>query len=100
MRVQFDLWLHLARPDKITLGKLLLVSGLSGDFLSAFDESRIDGIIQSFVAMIDWPPIEQNIRVDLGVDVREQARRSRHRHYSPGNTTRLCHPSILRSWLI
>ena len=49
MRLQFDLWLHLARTDKIALGKLLLVSGLSRDFLSAFDESTIDGIIQSYV---------------------------------------------------
>ena len=75
MRLQFDLWLHLARTDKIALTKLLLVSGLSRDFLSAFDESTIDGIVQSFVAMSDWPLIEQNIRVDLAVDVREQAKK-------------------------
>ena len=76
MRLQFDLWLHLARTDKIALGKLLLVSGLSREFLSAFDQNTIDGIIQSFVAMSDWPLIEQNIRVDLAVDVREQAKKS------------------------
>jgi 3-oxoadipate enol-lactonase len=75
MRLQFDLWLHLARTDKIALAKLLLVSGLSREFLSAFDESTIDAIIQSFVAMSDWPLIEQNIRVDLAVDVREQAKK-------------------------
>jgi 3-oxoadipate enol-lactonase len=62
MRLQFDLWLHLARTDKIALGKLLLVSGLSREFLSAFDENTINGIIQSFVAMSDWALIEQNIR--------------------------------------
>ena len=75
MRLQFDLWLQLARTDKIALGKLLLVSGLSREFLSAFDEPTIGGIVQSFVAMSDWPLIEQNIRVDLAVDVREQARK-------------------------
>jgi hypothetical protein len=66
----------LAAPgarDKIALGKLPLVSGLSPEFLSVFDENAIDGIIQCFVAMSDWPLIEQNIRVDLAVDVREQA---------------------------
>jgi 3-oxoadipate enol-lactonase len=47
------------------------VSGLSPEFLSAFDENTIDGIIQSFVAMSDWPLIEQNIKVD----VREQAKK-------------------------
>ena len=75
MKLQFDLWLHLARTDRIALGKLLLVSGLSPEFLSVFDENTIDGIIQSFVAMSDWPLIEQNIRVDLAVDVREQAKK-------------------------
>jgi 3-oxoadipate enol-lactonase len=75
MRSRFDLWLHLARTDKSALAKLLLVSGLSREFLSAFDQNTIDGIIQSFVAMSDWPQIEQNIRVDLAVDVREQARK-------------------------
>jgi 3-oxoadipate enol-lactonase len=75
MRLQFDLWLHLARTDKIALGKLLLVSGLSPEFLSVFAENTIDRIVQSFVAMSDWPLIEQNIRVDLAVDVREQAQK-------------------------
>lgn len=75
MRLQFDLWLHLARTDKIALAKLLLVSGLSREFLSAFDKATVDGIVQSFVAMSDWPLIEQNIGVDLAVDVREQARK-------------------------
>jgi 3-oxoadipate enol-lactonase len=37
MRLQFDLWLHLARTNRIALGKLLLVSGLSPEFLSVFD---------------------------------------------------------------
>jgi pimeloyl-ACP methyl ester carboxylesterase len=62
MRLQFDLWLHLARTDKIALVKLLLVSGLRREYLSAFDENTIDGIIHSFVAMSDWPLIEQNIQ--------------------------------------
>jgi 3-oxoadipate enol-lactonase len=75
MRLQFDLWLQLALADKIALAKLLLMSGLTREFLSAFDESTINGIIQSFVAMSDWPLIEQNIRVDLAVDVREQAKK-------------------------
>jgi 3-oxoadipate enol-lactonase len=52
MRLQFDLWLHLARTDKIALAKLLLVSGLSREFLSAFDEGTIDGIIRSFVTIV------------------------------------------------
>src|SRR5712671_7227229 len=75
MRLQFDLWLHLARTDKVALAKLLLVSGLSREFLAAFDENTLNGIVQNFVARSDWPLIEQNIRVDLVVDVREQAKK-------------------------
>src|SRR5260370_29302532 len=75
MRLELDLWLDLGGTDKIAVGKLLLMSGLSREFLSAFDENTIDGIIQSFVAMSDWLLIEQNIRVDLTVDVREQAKK-------------------------
>ena len=63
MTLQFDLWLHLARTDKIGLAKLVLVSRLSREFLSAFDEGTIDGIIRSFVTMSDWPLIEQNIAI-------------------------------------
>jgi 3-oxoadipate enol-lactonase len=74
MRLQFDLWLHLAMSDKIALVKLLFASGLSREFLSAFDENTIDGIIRNFVAMTDWSLIEQNIKVDLAVDVRKHAR--------------------------
>ena len=75
MRLQFDLWLHLARTDKVAFGKLLLISGLSRDFLSAFDENTIDRIINDYLVASDWPLIEQNIKVDLAVDVREQAQK-------------------------
>src|SRR5258708_17236163 len=72
MRLQFDLWLQLARTDKIAFGKLLLVRGLSREFLSAFEENTTNGIIQSFVAVSDGPLIEQNIGVDRACDEREQ----------------------------
>ena len=51
------------------------MSGLSREFLSAFDEPTLDGIIEGFVASSDWPLIEQGIRVDLSLDVREQAQK-------------------------
>jgi 3-oxoadipate enol-lactonase len=53
MKLQFNLWLRLARTDKIALTKLLLASGLSREFLSAFDESTLDGIVDNFVASTD-----------------------------------------------
>jgi 3-oxoadipate enol-lactonase len=43
--------------------------------LSAFDEPTLDGITENFIASTDWRPIDQTIRVDVSVDVREQAAR-------------------------
>jgi pimeloyl-ACP methyl ester carboxylesterase len=75
MNLQFKLWLRLASTDKVAFTKLLLVSGLSPGFLSAFDESTLNGIIENFIASTDWRPIEQTIGVDISVDVREYAAR-------------------------
>jgi hypothetical protein len=44
MELQFDLWLRLARTDRIALTKLLLASGFSGGFLFVFDETTIEGL--------------------------------------------------------
>lgn len=73
MNLQFKLWLRLASTDKVAFTKLLLVSGLSPGFLSAFDEPTLDGIVENFIASTDWRPIEQIIGVDLSLDVRENA---------------------------
>jgi pimeloyl-ACP methyl ester carboxylesterase len=71
----FKLWLRLASTDKVAFTKLLLVSGLSPGFLSAFDEPTLNGIIENFIASTDWRPIERTIRVDLSMDVREHTAR-------------------------
>jgi pimeloyl-ACP methyl ester carboxylesterase len=65
----------LGEHKQSSIHKLLLVSGLSPGFLSAFDEPTLNGIIESFIASTDWRPVEQTIRVDLSVDVREYAGR-------------------------
>ena len=75
MNLQFKLWLRLASTDKVAFTKLLLVSGLSPESLSAFDEPTLNGITENFIASTDWRPIEETIRVDLSVDVREYAAR-------------------------
>jgi 3-oxoadipate enol-lactonase len=75
MNLQFKLWLRLANTDKVAFTKLLLVSGLSPAFLSAFDEPTLNGITENFIASTDWRPVEPTIEVDLSVDVREYAAR-------------------------
>src|SRR5258705_9495260 len=73
MNLQFKLWLRLVSTDKVAFTKLLLVSGLSPGFFSAFDEPTLNGIIENFIASTDRRPIEQTIRADLSVDLREYA---------------------------
>jgi len=75
MSLQFRLWLRLVSTDKTAFSQLLLMSGLSPGYLSAFDEPTLDGIIENFIASTDWRPVEEIIRVDLSLDVREYARR-------------------------
>jgi 3-oxoadipate enol-lactonase len=75
LNLQFKLWLRLASTDKVAFTELLLVSGLSPAFLSAFDEPTLNAITENFIASTDWRPVEPTIRVDLSVDVREYAAR-------------------------
>ena len=65
----------LVSTDKAAFTKLLLVSGLSPEFLSVFDAPAINGIIENFIASTDWRPIGETIRVDLSLNVREYAAR-------------------------
>src|ERR1700751_5959761 len=53
MNLQFKLWLRLASTDKVAFTKLLLASGLSPRFLSAFGDPTISEIIQNFIASTD-----------------------------------------------
>jgi pimeloyl-ACP methyl ester carboxylesterase len=62
MNLQFKLWLRLVSTDKVAFTKLLLLSGLSPGFFSAFDEPTLNGIVENFVASTDWRPVEQTIR--------------------------------------
>src|SRR6201994_4554184 len=75
MNLQFNLWLRLVSTDKVAFTKLLLVSGLSPAFLSAFDELTLNGITENFIASTDWRPIDQTIKADIGVDIRDYAAR-------------------------
>jgi pimeloyl-ACP methyl ester carboxylesterase len=54
LNLQFKLWLRLVSTDKVAFTKLLLVSGLSPGFLSAFDELTLNGMIENFIASTDW----------------------------------------------
>lgn len=51
------------------------MSGLSPGFLSKFDEPTLSGITEDFIASTDWRPVDQTIRMDISVDIREYAAR-------------------------
>jgi len=75
MKLQFNLWLDLLRSDRIGLTRLLLLTGLSRDFVSNMDEGTIAAAIDAFATSSDWESIQQAIRLDLKVDVRDHIRR-------------------------
>ena len=75
MKLQFNLWLHLLRTDRIALTRLLLLTGLSRDFVSNMDEDTMAAAIHAFATSSDWQSIQHAIRLDLDVDVRDHIRR-------------------------
>ena len=75
MKLQFNLWLDLLRTDRIALTRLLLLTGLSRDFVSNMDEDTMAAAIHAFATSSDWETIQHAIRLDLNVDVRAHIRR-------------------------
>ena len=74
MKLQFNLWLDLLRNDRTALTRLLLLTGLSRDFVSNMDEDTMAAAIHAFATSSDWESIQQAIRLDLNVDVRDHVR--------------------------
>lgn len=75
MKLQFNLWLDLLRTDRTALTRLLLLTGLSRNFVSNMDEDTMASAIHAFAASSDWESIQHAIRLDLNVDVRAHIRR-------------------------
>lgn len=75
LKLLFDLWLQLANTDRVAFTKLILASGFTHHFLAAFNQPTVEGVIQGFVDSSDWPMIDEAIRVDMSVDIRDTATR-------------------------
>jgi pimeloyl-ACP methyl ester carboxylesterase len=71
MKLQFNLWLDLLRTDRTALTRLLLLTGLSRNFLSNMDEDTMAAAIHAFATSSDCESIQHAIRLDLNLDVRE-----------------------------
>lgn len=75
LNLLFDLWLHLTKTDKVAFTKLILATGFTHHFLAAFDQPTVEGIVKGFVDSSDWSMIDEAIRVDMSVDIRDAATR-------------------------
>jgi pimeloyl-ACP methyl ester carboxylesterase len=71
MKLQFNLWLDLLRTDRIALTRLLLLTGLSRNFVLNMDEDTIVAAVHAFAKSSDWESIQHAIQLDLNVDVRD-----------------------------
>jgi hypothetical protein len=61
---------------------MLLLSGLSRDFLSVLTKVPSTESSRALCPTSDWPLIDQNIKVDRAVDMREQAKKIKARTLS------------------
>lgn len=75
LRLLFELWLRLANTDRVAFTQLILTTGFHHRFLTAFDQPTVEAIILSFINSSNWSLIDDAIRVDIGVDIREVAAR-------------------------
>ena len=75
MKLQFNLWLDLLRTDRIALTRLLLLTGVSRDFVSNMDGDTMAAAIHAFATSSDWESIQHAIRLDLNVDLRGHTRK-------------------------
>ena len=74
-KLQFGLWRDLIRTDQKAMARLLLITGLSPDFLAAMDEAAMLQAIDTIVETNNWDGMARQVELDLTIDVRDQARR-------------------------
>lgn len=73
--MQFDLWRHLIHTDRGAMARVMLLSGLSPQFISQMEPAALQQAIDDTVANVDWHGMGRQVELDLSIDVRDQARR-------------------------
>jgi len=73
--MQFELWRDLIRTDRVSMARLVLLTGFSPDFLSRLGADAIKENIDTIVTTNNWDGMARQVELDLTLDVRSQARR-------------------------
>jgi pimeloyl-ACP methyl ester carboxylesterase len=73
--LQFELWRDLIRTDLKAMARLLLLTGLSPDFLAGMESSSVLQAIEDIVVTNNWEGMARQVELDLTIDVSEHARR-------------------------
>jgi len=73
--LQFEMWRDLIRTDRRAMARLLLLTGVSPDFLAAMDAAAIAQAIEDIVETNNWEGMARQVELDLTLDVRDRARR-------------------------
>ncbi|MDO5631726.1 MAG: alpha/beta hydrolase [Paracoccus sp. (in: a-proteobacteria)] len=69
MQLQFRLWADLAARDRVTLARLILLTGFSPDALAAWTAPMVDEAVAGIVANTDWRGLARQVALDLDIDV-------------------------------
>ncbi len=72
--LQAKLWLQLIEWNPQAFARLVLLSGLSAEFLSTFTEELLDEWVDMICTQNRWEGITRQIHLHSGLDVAQQAR--------------------------
>ena len=73
--MQFNLWRDLVRTDRGAMARLLLLTGLSPEFLADMEPDAARAAVANIVETNNWDGMARQIDLGLSVDVRAQAAR-------------------------
>ncbi|NDL63008.1 alpha/beta fold hydrolase [Acerihabitans arboris] len=75
MQLEFGLWRDLIHSDRRAMARLLLLTGLSPDFLAGLSPRQIEENIDAIIAGNQWEGMGRQVALNLTLDVSGQVRR-------------------------
>lgn len=75
MQLEFGLWRDLIHSDRRAMARLLLLTGLSPDFLAGIGHKEIEEYIDAIIAGNQWEGMGRQAALDLILDVSGQVKR-------------------------
>jgi 3-oxoadipate enol-lactonase len=69
LKLQFELWRDLIHSDRRTLARMVLLTGFSPDFLSAWTQQQVDETLEMIMTTNRWEGMLRQVELDLTLDM-------------------------------